>query len=404
MRGLGAWLSLTVLVASCIQKPRSDAFDAAASAAPSGAAKPAPVSERAPHARTPLVDAGDKTDSAWSGGPLVVLAGGDVNLGRAAGQLILGDPKYNPLAALGALLETADLRFVNLESQLSDQRGETQSLRNHLIFTGPPAGADALSLAHIDVVSLANNHAWDYGKSALFETLANLRRAKVEYVGVSERPNGQYEPLIVSIKGKRISLFAVTQVWNQPPFSKHEAQYYVAWARFDLLKQRILRARKDSDVVLVSYHGGGEYLEVPMQWTRVFVREVMRLGVDAVIGHHPHVPHGVGWLGDRPVLYSLGNLVFAMHDEYPWTGTSFMARLTFGNGPVQVEACPYYIMGHTPRFFDGPSKLVRERAFKRHLEHISITVGGTRVGEPSAFSCMKLEPPLARGSSPGTAR
>lgn len=344
----------------------------------------------------------DRADAASN--ELVILVGGDVNLGRGAGQQILRNPDYNPLSQLDPLLRTADLRFVNLESQLSDQDGETQSHQNHLIFTGPPGGARTLALAHIDVVSVANNHAWDYGKRALFETLANLRRANVAYVGASEARKAQYEPITLRLKGKRIALFAVTQVWNQPPFNTHEGQFHVAWASIELLKENILRARRESDIVILSYHGGGEYVEVPMQWTRAFVRDAMQLGVDVIVGHHPHVPHGVGWIEDRPVLYSLGNLVFAMHSDYPWTGTSFMARLTFGSGPVRVEACPYYILGHEPLLFSGANKSFRERAMRRHLQEVSLTVGGSRVSEPGAFSCMTLSPPNVRVGAAGAVR
>jgi len=338
-----------------------------------------------------VADGGDEQRA-----PLVVLAGGDVNLGRGAGRRILEDSNYDPFREISPLLEQADLRFVNLESPLSAQKGETQSKTNHLIFTGPPAGANTLARAGIDVVSIANNHAWDYGKKGLFETLANLRRASVAYVGASEERNRQYEPLIVQAKGKSIAIFAVTHIWNQPPFDEHEGQFHVAWARFDVLQDKIKRARREHDIVLVSYHGGGEYLEIPMQWTRAFVTETMRLGVDAIIGHHPHVPHGVGWFGDRPIFYSLGNLVFAMHRDYSWTGTSFMAKLTFHEGRLEVEACPYHILGHTPMLFDGPSRPARERAFKQHLERLSVTVGRTRILEPEQFSCMKLLPPVSK--------
>ena len=153
------------------------------------------------------------------------------------------------------------------------------------------------------------------------------------------------------------------------------------------------RARAEHDVVLLSYHGGSEYVDMPMTWTRDFVREAMELGIDAVIGHHPHVPHGVGWSGERPVFYSLGNLVFAMHSDHPWTGTSFMARLTFerGRAPV-VEACPYTILGHVPRPFDGPGKAALERTFTRRMKALSLGVGGTSIAEPGGFGCMRLTP------------
>ncbi len=332
---------------------------------------------------------------------IVLLAGGDVNLGRGAGQQILKDPSYDPLSEVAPLMSTADLRFVNLESQLSDQHGETQSPYEHLKFTGPPGGAEVLAHAGIDVVSIANNHCWDYGRKALFETMDNLDRAGVRYAGASRVPGHQYQPLILHVKGWKIALFAVTQIWNQPPFDKHPGRFYVAWARFDRLEKALARARRESDLVLVSYHGGGEYVGVPMQWTRRFVRAVMDAGADAVIGHHPHVPLGVGWFAGRPAFYSLGNLVFAMHSDYPWTGTSFFAKIRFfKDGRREVEACPYHILGHTPMFFEGKTKAARERVFRRHLERLSAATGGTTVGPPGRFSCMPLSP-RPKGTGPG---
>ncbi len=362
---------------------------AASASAPGVGAVPAP--DRHP-AEAPAKPADKKADT------LVILAGGDVNLGRGAGQEILRDPAYDPFSEVKPLLQTADLRFVNLESQLSDQHGETERPGQHLVFTGPPGGADVLARAGINVVSLANNHAWDYGKKALFETMDNLDRAHVAYAGASREPNQQYRPVVLHVKGWSVALFAVTQIWNQPPIEKHEGRFYVAWASFDALQKALAKARRENDIVLVAYHGGAEYVDMPMQWTRAFVHAVMGAGVDALIGSHPHVPHGVGWTGDRPAFYSLGNLVFAMHSDFPWTGTSFFARLTFHrDGTHQVEACPYFIMGHTPTLFSGKSKPARERAFKAHLSQISVTVGRTQVGDPGEYSCMPLEPPAKRG-------
>jgi poly-gamma-glutamate synthesis protein (capsule biosynthesis protein) len=143
---------------------------------------------------------------------------------------------------------------------------------------------------------------------------------------------------------------------------------------------------------------------MPVQRTRKFVRAVMQAGADAVLGHHPHVPHGVGWHEGKPAFYSLGNLVFSMHRDYKWTGMSFLARLTFvtdserARGGVarleRVEACPFHIVGHRPHPFEGPAASARRAAFRRHLEHVSITVGGSRIGDGAdADGCLLLEPP-----------
>src|SRR5262245_17956592 len=138
---------------------------------------------------------------ASKGKRLVIVAGGDVNFGRECGQEMLANPAYDPFQFVAPLWRDADLTFVNLESQLSDQKGETQSPRNRLIFTGPPGGADVLARAGIDVVSTANNHAWDYGRSALFETIDNLARAGVANVGTGKSFGDAYAPAVLNAQG-----------------------------------------------------------------------------------------------------------------------------------------------------------------------------------------------------------
>jgi len=326
---------------------------------------------------------------------LVIVAGGDVNLGRELGQLIIKEPTLaDPFRSVRPILDSADLTFVNLECQLSDQDGQTQSPENRLVFTGPPGGAALLARSGIDLVSLANNHMWDYGKKALLETFHHLERAGVAYVGASREPNGMYEPTILHRNGWSIAVFAVTQIWNQGTFKTHQGRFHVAWARYDILHKKLAKARAENDVVLFSYHGGGEYLPMPLEYTKEFLRPVMRSGVDAVLGHHPHVPQGIGWYDGHPIFYSLGNLVFRMHSDYPETGTSFLARLTFerGRGLTRVEACPYTMRLENPMLFDGQAKPARERSIRGHLRRLSTYTGGTHVGEPGEHSCMELRP------------
>jgi poly-gamma-glutamate synthesis protein (capsule biosynthesis protein) len=324
---------------------------------------------------------------------IVLAAGGDVNFGRECGQAILKDPSYDPFSELGTAWSSADARFINLESQLSDQHGITQSPSHRLIFTGPPGGADALSLAGISLVSTANNHAWDYGKAALFETIENLERAGVPFAGTGRDPEHAYAPVVLRKNGLSLALFAVTQVWNQPPFATHEARAFVAWADIDKLAAGIQRARRENDFVLVSYHGGAEYEHSPVERTQRFASAVMALGVDAVIGHHPHVPQGIGWVEGRPIVYSLGNLVFAGHSDKPWTLQSFFARLELRKGePPRLAACPFGLQGHRPRVFNrGPERASFER-FRRHLLEISLYTGGVEISPPDDLGCMRVTP------------
>jgi poly-gamma-glutamate synthesis protein (capsule biosynthesis protein) len=306
---------------------------------------------------------------------------------------LLADSSYDPLRGVAPIWANADLRFVNLESALSEQHGETQSPRHGLVFTGPPVGADALARAGVGIVSTANNHAWDYAGRGLLETLQNLDRAGVAHAGTGADEADAYRPAIVRVNGLSVAFFAVTQIWNLGVFRQAEARHHVAWADFSRLRKALVKARAESDFVVVSYHGGEEYTDIPLPKTRAFVTAVMSLGVDVVIGHHPHVPQGVAWYGVRPVFYSLGNFVFDARPGVPWTRASFIAKLRFQRGQaVSVAACPVLIDGFEPRALNASDEPSR-RAFERHLRGVSESVGGTSFGEPDAEGCYELSPP-----------
>ena len=336
---------------------------------------------------------------------LTLIAGGDVSLGRFIGQILLRDPGRELFSTVAPLLKSADIRFCNLESQLSDQRGQTEHPQNNLVFTGPPAGADALARAGFTVVSTANNHAWDYGKRALFETMDNLDRVGVRYVGTGRDRREAYRPVILEHNGVRLAMLAVTDIWNQGRLWDHPAKEFVAGADFQALPIAIkaLRADPSVDFIAVSYHGLAEYMDEPMQRTREILRNAIDAGADLVIGHHPHVVQGVEWRRGRPILYSLGNLLMRMNSRVPWTEMGYLARvrLTRGEAP-SVEACPFRMHGITPlRFVGEPARAAFERRFFGHLTGISKTVGGTAVGPTGEDGCAPLSPPPPKAPRAG---
>lgn len=332
--------------------------------------------------------------AASAGGQFTLLAGGDVSYGRGVGRALLNEPGREFFAALKPLLATADLRFANLESQLSDQKGETESPHSQLIFTGPPEGAASLAGAGFDVVSLANNHALDYGKRALLETMGHLDRAGVRYVGAGRARKQAYGPLIVERGGFRLAMVAVTDIWNQDPRAKQPGGDLVARADLDGLPAVVRALKKDRslDALAVSYHGGREFVDEPLERTRTLLRAAIDAGADVVIGHHPHVTQGVEWRGGKPILYSLGNFLMHMHSNHAWVDMGYLARIRLVRGATpRVEACPFRAEGGVPRPFVGDSQRgAHERAFFDHLEQISRPLGGVAIGAPGDDGCAEI--------------
>lgn len=298
---------------------------------------------------------GPTTGNLPTGAPrkdLTILAVGDINLGRALGKRILSGQKDLPFRNVRAEISGADVAFANLESQISEQKGQTEGSSNY-VFTGPPQGADELANAGFDVVSTANNHAWDFGERALKETIDNLKRVNVLHAGTGETLDAAYAPAIVERNGWRVGFLAVTGVFNSP-FEDSPARDHVAWADPVLVALKIKELRHQGvDVVIVSYHGGVEYSPDPDEPTRSFTRACIDAGADAVIGHHPHVTQGVEWYNGKPIFYSLGNFVFKQFD--PWTNLGLGVRLTFRDGhPMQVEYLPVAV-DFQPKFL-APDK------------------------------------------------
>jgi len=326
---------------------------------------------------------------------LVILAVGDIGLGRWVGQRILRDSRYDPFEYVAPLIESADVVIGNLESQLSDQGGQTVHPANYLVFTGPPAGAPLLKRAGFDYVSVANNHAWDYGQGAFFETLDHLERGTIAYSGGGRLPADRFAPAIIEHGDWSVAIFAATHIWNQPPYATHPGRHHVAWANHAAFAKSLVQARIEHDVVLMSYHGGGEYLSRPIPRTVRFYDQVLDSAVDAVLGHHPHVPQGIRFVNGRPGFYSLGNFVFEPFSS-EWTYTGLAARLTFERDvpgmPARVEVCPVAIGDDDrPRLFGSLEPGTRERrldALRRRL--LETSTGPIAIGEPLEHGCMTV--------------
>lgn len=250
---------------------------------------------------------------------LRLLAVGDVNLGRGVGNEILDGDTLFPFVAVRDSFQGYDVVFANLESQLSEQHGETQHPRNNLIFTGPPAGSFSLQKAGVTVVSTANNHALDYGVRGLQETLQYLDAAGVEHVGTSTDMLQLYDPVILICNGITIAFLACTDVMN---IEDHIWKRYVAEADTGKLLPKIRALRDSVDFIIVSYHGGEEYADHATLRTKQFARQLVSGGADLFLGHHPHVPYGVEQFEGKYIVHSLGNFVFRQPDRF-WTQRSF---------------------------------------------------------------------------------
>ncbi|MBI1886331.1 MAG: CapA family protein [Chloroflexi bacterium] len=239
---------------------------------------------------------------------------GDVMLGRTLGDGIRRSGPLYPFEPVLDLLRDADITFANLESPLSE-RGEPAP--KDFVFRGPTEGAEGLAQAGIDIVSLANNHALDYGLTALADTRAALAAAGVLYAGAGGNEAGARAPVIVGRKGLRLAFLAYVNTpsdsgsgFDVSGTAATAGRAGVAWATAEAVAADVAAARGQADIVIVSLHTGPEYQEPPSPLQVEVARAAIDAGAALVLGHHPHVLQGIERYKRGLIIYSLGNFVF----------------------------------------------------------------------------------------------
>jgi poly-gamma-glutamate synthesis protein (capsule biosynthesis protein) len=281
---------------------------------------------------------------------------GDMNFARSlARNYLLAGRGVEVLGAVRDELRAADIAVGNLESILLE-RGRVTDTTNSPTFAGPQRETIPVLLdAGFDLLGTANNHAWDFQRDGLLESLAWLDSAGLPHTGTGADLDAAWRPAVMRAKGRTVAVFAITGIINHPSLTVRgwEAECCIAWLDTLEAEARFRAARAGgADLVVAFVHAGlVEYRGVPDAAVILNFRALVRAGADAVIGHHPHVPQGVEWVDGRPIVYSLGNFVFRQYQ--PWTDRGLWVELHYAEaGPPRLVLRPV-AAGYTPAFLSG---------------------------------------------------
>lgn len=239
--------------------------------------------------------------------PVVLGFAGDVNM-------IRGIEARRPLEAVAGLLSAPDLMMVNLETVIGEP-GETGTppIPKEFIFRSPPETLDQLAEAGVDVVGLANNHAWDYGPLGAMVTSGYVSASDLVGTGVGANSEEAYRPVFVEVDDRTIGVLSLTLVpcdWSADPEAERPEIAYACVRFATTTAQALMDLVDGSDIAVVLVHGSEELADCPSIETRQVVTAWMSLGVDVVSVSHPHVLGGVELMGDGVVLWSTGNFAF----------------------------------------------------------------------------------------------
>ena len=217
---------------------------------------------------------------------------GDVYLGNYVSSV------YDANGIQGILSETllekfqmADFAMVNQEFPFS-LRGTPMENKQYT-FRVNPEKVRVFQEMEIDMVSLANNHAIDYGQDAFLDTLDTLAAANITYVGVGRDLVEAKTTRYIENKGKKIAVLSASRVipvteWGATAYQPGMFTTYDPSA----LIQEIKEAKENADYIIVYVHWGKEHQEFPENYQRIMGKQFIDAGADVVIGSHPHVLQG----------------------------------------------------------------------------------------------------------------
>lgn len=275
------------------------------------------------------------------------------------------------------LIDDADFFFVNEEFPFSD-RG-TQAPDKQYTFRLPPEKVSMLVEMGVDAVSLANNHALDFGTDALLDTCDTLDGAGILRTGAGADLEGAKRAVEVEIQDKKIAIIGATRVIPVADWATFGDNPGML-ATYDpaILLEAIKALKAEYDYVIVFVHWGVERAERPEEYQRNLGRQYIDAGADIVIGSHPHVLQGVEYYKDKPIVYSLGNFVFG--SSIPRT---MLLEVKLGEaaedenhdgenaGSVSLEVHPGTSSGGYTRMLSDPQE---KQEFYNYLESISYGV------------------------------
>lgn len=206
-------------------------------------------------------------------------------------------------------MKHVDLMMLNNEFAYST-RG-TKASNKSFTFRADPGRVKLLEEMGVDIVSLANNHALDYGEDALIDTFSTLDSAGIDYVGAGENMARAKSPIYKTVAGKTIAYIAASRVvFDMSWYATDTTPGMVGTYDPAIIVESIKEAKENSDFVVMFVHWGVERNTFPEEYQRTLAKDYIDAGADIVVGCHPHVMQGFEYYKGKLIAYSLGNYLF----------------------------------------------------------------------------------------------
>lgn len=272
---------------------------------------------------------------------------------------LLDDNLYN-------LLYNADINMINEEFPFSN-RGTPMKNKEYTFRTSPEY-VNVFKDMGVDIVTLANNHALDYGTDALLDTFTTLDETGIKYVGAGKDLDRASQIEYFEVNGHRIAFIGASRVLPV-------VEWYATASRPGMLStydptttcKLITEAKKQADYVVVFVHWGVEYKDRPEKYQQNMGHQYIDSGADIVVGTHTHCLQGVEFYNDCPIVYSLGNFIFSRKT----TDTAMIKLIIDGEGKLNLAMYPCKAVNGLTSMVTDPEEI---KKFNEYMESISYEI------------------------------
>lgn len=263
-------------------------------------------------------------------------------------------------AEMLAAMQDSDLFMLNEEFPFSLQ-GEPMEDKQYTFRTDPRYVSIFQDLG-VDMVSVANNHALDFGQAAFCDTLETLKQADIACLGGGYQITEASAPGIFEVNGQTFAVFAATRVSPSYDWYATDSQPGM-FQTYDPSRLNAAIAEADGryDHVIVFVHWGIERNEYPEDYQHALAKGYIDAGANLVLGCHPHILQGFEYYKDVPIVYSLGNYLFGSRD-----GDTLLLQAVFAeDGSMEIRLLPCRRQNGVLSAIKDPSALYR------HLTELS---------------------------------
>ena len=341
-----------------------------------------------PNSSSQSDDAKALADRSKNNKTITIGLAGDTMLGRLVNDVIAQKGYSYLWGNTLPILKENDFNIVNLETTLTKS---IQAVPKVFNFKSDPQNVRALINAHIDIVSLANNHSKDFGNEGLLETISVLDNAGIKHVGAGKNIETARKPVIVSKNDITIGIIGATDnepTWQAGPDTP--GTNYFSPDNIDSLLYDITALKKQVDIVIVSLHWGPNMKEQPSALFKKIAHEMIDAGADIIHGHSAHIFQGIEIPeNNKLILYDTGDFLddYAV-DNILRNDRSFLFIIEIDkNGPKRLNLIPIQISYMQVNIAKGND---REESFER-MKKLSAELGTTIPAKKEWITIIKKE-------------